>query len=146
MFGEEEEEESRYNFRFLDGILIVGMGSVELSLEETLDGVENMDISDQDQELRLDNLPVEILLYILDYLDAKFIVEVLSEVSRKFLNISRDESSWRIRLTERWPGQYPAVPTRNIDWSQACIAREEELKLWQSPDTSLHSTSLASAR
>ena len=126
------------NFRFLDGNIIVRMGSVELSLENTLDGVENMDISEPEQERRLDNLPAEILLHILQYLDAKFIVEVLSEVSRKFLSLSRDESSWRIRLGERWPGQYPAVPSSSMDWSQACIAREEELKVWQAPD-SLHS-------
>ena len=126
------------HFRFLDGNLIVRMGSVELNVDKTLDGVENMDISDPDQEMRLDNLPVEILLHILQYLDAKFIVEVLSQVSSKLLTLSRDESSWRIRLSERWPGQYPAVPTSNIDWSRAVIAREEELKLWQCPDT-LHS-------
>ena len=127
------------NFRFHHGNLIVDMGSVELNFENTLDGVENMDISDPDSEMMLDHLPLELLLHILQYLDAKFIVEVLSQVSRKFLSISRDESSWRIRLSERWPGQFPAVPSTNITWSRACIAREEEGKLWCSPDTSLHS-------
>jgi len=131
--------------RFLDGNLIVGMGSVELNFENTLDGVENMDISDPESEMRLDNLPLEILLHILQYLDVKFIVEVLSEVSSQFLSISRDQSNWRIRLSERWPGQYPAVPTRNLDWTQACIARETEQKLWQSPDTNLQSVVCSNA-
>ena len=98
-----------------------------------------MDISDPESEMRLDNLPLEILLHILQYLDVKFIVEVLSEVSSQFLSISLDQSNWRIRLSERWPGQYPAVPTRNVDWTKACIAREMEQELWQSPDTNLQS-------
>ena len=128
------------NFRFLDGNLIVGMGSVELNFENSLDRVENMDISDPEQKMSLDNLPVEILLQILEYLDAKFIVEVLSQVSTKFHTLSQDESSWRIRLSKRWPGQYPAVPfpTSKICYRDSFVARAEELKIWQCPDN-LHS-------
>ena len=121
------------NSRFLHDNLTVRMGSVEQNFESSLDCLENMDISEAEDEGRLDSLPVEILLHILQYLDARFIVEVLSQVSRRFLSLSSHSPSWMIRLSARWPGQYPPVPAP-VDWSQACIAREEELRLWQSGD------------
>jgi len=107
------------------------MGSVEQNLESTRDTLENMDISEaQDQDdITLETLPLEILLHILQYLDVKFIVEVLSQVSQRFLSLSKNQSTWRIRVSERWPGQYPAVPA-DIDWTRACIAREEETSFW----------------
>ena len=79
--------------------------------------------------MQLDKLPQEILLHILGYMDAKFIVEVLSKVSQRFLVLTQDQSTWRTRVSKRWPGQYPAVPA-NIDWTRACIAREEETSFW----------------
>ena len=105
------------------------MGSVELNLESTRDCLENMDISEaQDlDDITLETLPLEILLHILQYLDVRFIVEVLSQVSQRFMSLSKNQSTWRIRVSERWPGQYPAVPA-DIDWTRACIAREEETR------------------
>ena len=106
------------------------MGSVELDLDQTANSLEKMDISEQQDEITLESLPTEILLHILQFLDVRFIVEVLSCVSSKFLSISRNETTWKLRLSGRWPGQYPAVPA-DIDWTKACIAREEEETLWR---------------
>jgi len=80
--------------------------------------LDHMDISSSDQaqfeldpvEIKLDSLPNEILLHILDYLDVKFIVEVLSCVNLKFRQFAENDATWKIRIHRRWPGQYPAIP------------------------------------
>jgi len=99
-----------------------------------LDCLEKMDVCEGDDCVRLDSLPTEILLHILQFLEARFIVEVLSQVSSQFLSLSLQPASWRIRHSERWPGQFPAVPADVTDWSKVCIAREEELSLWRGQD------------
>ena len=72
------------------------MGSVELDLDQTANSLEKMDISEQQDEITLESLPTEILLHILQFLDVRFIVEVLSCVSSKFLTIklSGRASGW----------------------------------------------------
>ena len=101
------------------------------------------------EELRLDTLPAEILLNIFENLDVKFITETLSKVCVKFRDFAKNDATWRIRISRRWAGQYPAVPltanqiTRDevddgnltnqkevFSWTEACIAREEESQLW----------------
>ena len=121
---------------------------------------EMMELEDEVEEgLRLDTLPAEILLSILEHLDVKFISETLSKVCVKFRDFAKNDATWRIRISRRWPGQYPAVPlTANqitkdeaedlsltnqkpesgdftnrktvFSWTEACIAREEESLLW----------------
>ena len=121
---------------------------------------EMMELVDEVEEgLRLDTLPAEILLSILEHLDVKFITETLSKVCVKFRDFAKNDATWRIRISRRWPGQYPAVPlTANqitkdeaedliltnqkpesgdftnrktvFSWTEACIAREEESLLW----------------
>ena len=121
---------------------------------------EMMELEDEVEEgLRLDTLPAEILLSILEHLDVKFITETLSKVCVKFRDLAKNDATWRIRISRRWPGQYPAVPlTANqitkdeaedliltnqkpesgdstnrktvFSWTEACIAREEESLLW----------------
>jgi len=120
---------------------------------------EMMELEDEVEEgLRLDTLPAEILLTILDHLDVKFITETLSKVCVKFRDFAKNDATWRIRIARRWPGQYPAVPltanqitkdeaeyltnqkqesgdsanrkTSVFSWTEACIAREDESQLW----------------
>jgi len=128
---------------------------------------EMMDLEDEVEDgLRLDTLPAEVLLCILDHLDVKFITETLSKVCLKFRDFAKDDATWRIRISRRWPGQYPAVPltanqmtkdeaeNRNLtnqepalgkdstkrkcvfSWTEACIAREEETQLWSAQESS----------
>jgi hypothetical protein len=36
-------------------------------------------------------------------------------------DIARDESTWRIRIQRRWPGQYPPLATVGpFPWTRAC--------------------------
>ena len=127
---------------------------------------EMMDLEDEVEDgLRLDTLPAEVLLCILENLDVKFITETLSKVCVKFRDIVKNDATWRIRISRRWPGQYPAVPlTANqmtqdeaenrimtnqkpapedstnkksvFSWTEACIAREEETQLWSAQESS----------
>ena len=139
--------------------------------EAVCESLENMDISTADDEdenkiLRLDTLPAEILLHILNYLDVKFIVDVFAGVCIKFKDVANNDATWRIRISRRWPGQYPAIPLVNenceirqlpysttdmtidntdgqtmfteqndaFSWTEACIAREEETRIWTNPE------------
>jgi len=68
---------------------------------------EMMDLGEEG--LRLDTLPAETLLHVLEYLDVKFITETLSQVCVKFRVFAINDETWRIRISRRWPGQYPAV-------------------------------------
>ena len=131
------------------------------------EGQEMMDLEDEVEDgLRLDTLPAEVLLCILDHLDVKFITETLSKVCVKFRDFAKNDATWRIRISRRWPGQYPAVPltanqmtkeeaeNRNLtnqepalgkdstkrkcvfSWTEACIALEEETQLWSAQESS----------
>jgi len=78
-------------------------------------------------------LPAELLHYILQYLDVRFILRVVSRVSSYFKQIAQDQATWKVRLAKRWPGQYPALPVSSPEsmcWSLACCRREEETKFW----------------
>jgi len=81
----------------------------------------------------LDDLPVELLLKIFEYLDVKFITDVLAQVCCLFRDLAEDSSNWKIRIKQKWPGQYPALPPDYpVNWTKACIEREEETRLWKS--------------
>lgn len=58
----------------------------------------------------LDSLPLELLMHICSYLDAKFIRDSLSRVSQPFEDILTVDSYWKARISSRWPKIYPAVP------------------------------------
>ena len=49
--------------------------------------------------------PGTLVLVILDYLDVKFIVDVLSRVNLKFKQFAENDATWRIRIHRRWPGK-----------------------------------------
>jgi len=94
------------------------MKSTEDQELTVIDCLDSMDISSSDPvqidpdavAIKLDSLPNEVLLHILDYLDVKFIVDVLSRVNLKFKQFAENDATWRIRIHRRWPGQYPAIP------------------------------------
>jgi len=92
---------------------------------------------DMDDLPSLETLPTEIILHILQYLEVRYICDVLSRVSSYFRDIARDQATWKVRLAKRWPGQYPAVAScQSINWALACTRREEETWFWSRNETS----------
>jgi len=82
--------------------------------------------------IRLDTIPTELLLHILQYLEVRYITQIVSKVCTYFNSIAKDEATWKIRIAKRWKGQYPAIPPKqSFDWTLACISREEETKRWE---------------
>jgi len=82
----------------------------------------------------IQKLPAELLHHILQYLDARFILNVVSRISTYFGHITKDPATWRVRIAKRWPGQYPAL-AGEVPWSLACCRREEETSFWSRGDT-----------
>ncbi|XP_054711253.1 F-box/WD repeat-containing protein 9-like [Uloborus diversus] len=81
--------------------------------------------------LSLDTVPPEIFLHICSFLSSKFVINVLSSVCQKFKDVLESDVTWRLRIYERWPKKYPLVPVPpDFDWKEACIAREEQHRLW----------------
>eukprot|EP00090_Calanus_glacialis_P002047 TRINITY_DN11540_c0_g1_i2.p1 TRINITY_DN11540_c0_g1~~TRINITY_DN11540_c0_g1_i2.p1 ORF type:complete len:418 (-),score=139.87 TRINITY_DN11540_c0_g1_i2:210-1463(-) len=90
----------------------------------------------QSTMIQLDTIPTELLLHILQFLEVRYITQVVSRVCTYFNSIAKDEATWKIRIAKRWPGQYPAIPPSHpFDWTMACIAREEETKQWGEAST-----------
>lgn len=94
---------------------------------------------DPDDFLKLDNLPNEIFLHICQFLDARFVIKVMTRVCKQFHSIFNDDLYWKIRIGKRWPKKYPAVPVNDqeFDWKIACIDREEEYRLWTEPEKTM---------
>ena len=82
----------------------------KLSLKDAPDDDHEMMDTEDITDLRLDTLPTEILLHIFDNLEVKFITDVVSRVCFKFRDIADNDATWRIRISRRWPGQYPPIP------------------------------------
>lgn len=111
------------------------MGS--LAVMDTEPTTSKRSISPQEMDtmqstmIQLDTIPTELLLHILQFLEVRYITQVVSRVCTYFNSIAKDEATWKIRIAKRWPGQYPAIPPSHpFDWTMACIAREEETKQW----------------
>lgn len=84
--------------------------------------------------LTIETLPVEILMHIFNFLDAKFIVETLGKVCVLFKDLFSGDTYWKTRLSKRWPEQYPPVYEENFNWSEACVEREEQYRVWSKPE------------
>jgi len=98
-------------------------------------GLERMEVEEEggqeEAESGLASLPTELLLHILQFLEVRFITGVLAQVSRQFARLASDETTWRLRVCERWPGQYPPCPAPPaFCWARAAAAREEETAVW----------------
>lgn len=68
------------------------------------------DASEIEHVLRLDTIPPEVFLHFCSFLSAKFVINVLSKVCRKFKFIIEEDTTWRMRINKRWPKKYPLIP------------------------------------
>nr|XP_022313045.1 uncharacterized protein LOC111118050 [Crassostrea virginica] len=114
--------------------------SDSISIKDGVDitDTQTEDVQCSDEPLTLDKLPVEILMYICSYLDAKFLVHSLSKVCRSFKDLFVSDIYWKIRIKKRWSKPYPTVYNENFSWREACIDREESYRVWTSPETTCH--------
>ena len=75
-------------------------------MEKLTSNVENE--SEHEKCLLLD-LPIELFFKICTYLSARTVIKNLSLVCKHLNNIIKNDSSWKHRIFDRWPKQYPAV-------------------------------------
>ena len=100
-----------------------------------LDSTPAMETS---EDLKLTELPPEILVHIFGFLDAGFVRTVLSRVNRRLAQLVADPIIWKMRIAARWPaGKYPPVIPEEPpwDWARACSAREKFHNQWSKHET-----------
>lgn len=80
--------------------------------------------------LTLEKLPTEIILHICNFLEAKFVSNVLSFVCQRFSQLLNDDAVWKSRMKDKWGREaYISIPGVEINWKEACVEREEQY-LW----------------
>ena len=78
----------------------------DYNLERQEDNCKN----DLDNALTLEVLPNEIILQVCQFLDARFVIRVLSLVCQSFYGVFSGDMYWKIRIGKRWRKKYPAIP------------------------------------
>ncbi|XP_077981974.1 F-box/WD repeat-containing protein 9-like [Glandiceps talaboti] len=96
--------------------------------------------------LHLLDLPPEVLLHMSTFLESRFVVKTLTLVCKVFQRLFSQESTWKIRISKRWPKRYPVlhVDDDKFNWKKACIEREDTYRLWSQHDTKMENFSLNS--
>lgn len=70
--------------------------------------------------LHLDDLPVEVLMYIFSFLDARFILRTLSKVCQLFHDLFSGDMYWKNRISKKWSKRYPPVQSEYV---HICVNR-----------------------
>ena len=81
----------------------------DLSLEEIRNSSEDFVDNNMPQLLKL---PQEILVHIFSYIDADFLLEVVSRVCKELEAMLRNDQYWKLRLYKRFPKDFPIVHGR----------------------------------
>jgi len=77
-------------------------------------------------EINLDSLPNEILIHICSFLEARFVLEVVSQICPRLQDLVSDDSLWKLRTKKRFSQQFPPVdPTIKLKWDNICAQQEE---------------------
>ncbi|KAM3924934.1 F-box/WD repeat-containing protein 9 isoform 1-T1 [Leptodactylus fuscus] len=89
-------------------------------------------VSGEDGEVKslLLLLPLELLLHILSYLDARFILCVLPLVCHTLRYIVSEKMTWRVRVQKKIHAKFPIQEQKDFDWPSACIQLEEHTSHW----------------
>ena len=80
---------------------------------------------DEMSQLTLLTLPPELLLNIISYLGARFVVHRLSLVCKELHQLISDDATWKIRISKRWPNQYPIIPGKYILLKMGKLAKPD---------------------
>ena len=75
----------------------------------------------QPGSLTLLTLPVEILMHIFHYLDAKFIANTLTHVCSHFEELFHGDIYWKTRISKQWPKRYPPVYGELFTFEYLCV-------------------------
>lgn len=75
-----------------------------------MDSVNEDHMEEPTENLILEKLPVEILMHIFNFLDARFIVKTLTKVCVDFEDMFNSDIYWKTRISKQWPKKYPVVP------------------------------------
>ncbi len=86
--------------------------------EDMLPGDTPVDEEDGNTSLTLLTLPPEIIWYILAFIDARFVIQQLSLVSKEFYKLVNDDVTWKVRISKRFPKRYPIIPGEYALWKQ----------------------------
>jgi len=85
-----------------------------------------MESSETADQVRLDYMPNEILVHICSFLDARFVLDVVSRISPRLRDLIEDDSIWKIRARRRMTSQFPPIdPTSELKWHNICAEQEE---------------------
>ncbi|XP_025914094.1 F-box/WD repeat-containing protein 9, partial [Apteryx rowi] len=87
-------------------------------------------------------LPLELLLQICSYLEARVVLEVLPRVCRALGDVARDAVTWRIRLQRHLDDAYPVLEEEGFNWPAACVDLEEHLQRWAGDGSAMEHFSL----
>jgi len=76
-------------------------------------------------EVNLDTLPNEILIHICSFLEARFVLDVVSQISPRLHSLISDDSLWKLRTKKRFNSYPPVDPTVKLKWNNICAQQEE---------------------
>lgn len=95
------------------------MDTEERSLSPVLGKLTKLSIEDYEDSsnetcVDFSEMPEEILVHIFSYIDADYLLNVVSKVSKNLHAILTDDQYWKMRLYRRFPEDYPIVLGENL--------------------------------